>query len=75
MPSLIAKVGIAMMISPEGVRAPLSEHSNRSSSVDDAPQAPADVGTSGLIPATCFKNPLLLTHGYPTHHLQRVAQH
>lgn len=76
MPSLIAKVGIAMLIPPEGVQAPVPGHPSRSDGVEDLPQAPADAGTSGCVPGTCFKNPLLLTHGYPACHLQRtLAQH
>ena len=75
MPSLIAKVGIAMMIPPEGVQAPMSGHPSRNGSIDDDPQAPADVETSSCVPAMCFKNPLLLTHGYPARHLQQVVQH
>ena len=64
-----------MLIPPEGVHAPLSEHPNRDGSIDDASQAPADGGASVFVPATCFKNPLLLTHGYPARHMQQVAQH
>ena len=74
MPSLVAKVGIAMVIPQEGVQAPISGHPDRNGSIDDAPRAPVDNGTSGSVPVTCFKNPLLLTHGYPTRHLQPVVQ-
>ena len=73
MPSLIAKVGIAMLIPPEDVRAPVPRHPSRTGSIEDPPQAPGDAGTSGCLPVTCFKNPLLLIHGYPARHLQHCG--